>query len=114
MNNSHDWSPESWKCKKLRQGIAYPDERALTAALEQLGQLPPLVTSWEVERLKALLAQAQRGEAFLLQGGDCCEQFADCRSEAIVAKLKILLNMSMALTYGGKRRVIRVGRFAGQ
>ncbi len=114
MNTSHEWSPEAWKQKTLRQGIAYPDERALAAALEQLGQLPPLVTSWEVERLKGLLAQAQHGEAFLLQGGDCCEQFADCRSETIVAKLKILLNMSMALTYGGKRRVIRVGRFAGQ
>lgn len=114
MKAMNNWSPESWKQKPLRQGIAYPDERALAAALEQLGQLPPLVTSWEVEKLKALLAQAQRGEAFLLQGGDCCEQFADCRSEAIVAKLKILLNMSMALTYGGQRRVVRVGRFAGQ
>ena len=114
MSTTHEWSPESWKSKKLRQGIVYPDERALAETLEQLGRLPPLVTSWEVEKLKKLLAQAARGEAFLLQGGDCCEQFADCCSEVIVAKLKILLNMSLALTYGGKQRVVRVGRFAGQ
>jgi 3-deoxy-7-phosphoheptulonate synthase len=114
MKTSPDWAPDSWRRKHLRQGIAYPDEPALAGALEQLGQLPPLVTSWEVEKLKDELAQAARGEAFLLQGGDCCEQFADCRSESIVAKLKILLNMSMVLTYGAKRRVVRVGRIAGQ
>jgi len=110
----NDWSPDSWQRQKVQQAITYTDERALQRALRELAQRPPLVTSWEVETLKDLLAQAARGDAFLLQGGDCCERFADCRSEAIVAKLKILLNMSMVLTYGAKRRVIRVGRFAGQ
>jgi len=110
----NDWTPDSWKKKKLYQAITYPDEATLERALEVLARLPPLVTSWEVETLKGLLAQAARGEAFLLQGGDCSERFADCRPEPIVAKLKVLLNMSMVLTYGAKRRVIRVGRMAGQ
>jgi len=114
MNTSPDWSPDSWRRKLLRQGIDYPDESALAEALAQLSRLPPLVTSWEVEKLKGLLAQAARGEAFLLQGGDCSEQFADCRSEAIVAQLKILLSMSMVLAFGAQRRIVRVGRFAGQ
>ena len=108
------WTPDSWKQKTLRQAIGYPDGAALDRTLSALSHLPPLVTSWEVETLKGLLAQAARGEAFLLQGGDCSERFADCRSEAIVSQLKILLNMSMVLTYGSKRRVIRVGRIAGQ
>lgn len=108
------WTPDSWKQRSLRQAIGYPDGAALDRTLSALARLPPLVTSWEVETLKGLLAQAARGEAFLLQGGDCSERFADCRSEAIVAQLKILLNMSMVLTYGSKRRVIRVGRIAGQ
>jgi 3-deoxy-7-phosphoheptulonate synthase len=110
----NDWSPDSWKQKPIHQAVAYPDAQALERVLARISQLPPLVTSWEVETLKELLAQAARGEAFLLQGGDCAERFADCRSDTIVAHLKILLNMSMVLTYGAKRRIIRVGRFAGQ
>jgi 3-deoxy-7-phosphoheptulonate synthase len=76
--------------------------------------LPPLVSSWEIETLKQQLAQASRGELFLLQGGDCCESFDDCESSAIAYKLKILLQMSLVLVQGGRKRVIRVGRFAGQ
>ena len=66
--------------------------------------LPPLVTSWEVENLKGQLAEAGRGERFLLQGGDCCENFESCRSDLIANKLKILLKMSVVLTYGSRRR----------
>lgn len=110
----NDWKPDSWKQKKVYQAITYPDEQTLDRALEILSRLPPLVTSWEVERLKGLLAQAARGEAFLLQGGDCSERFADCRPEIIVAKLKVMLTMSIVLTYGAKCRVICVGRIAGQ
>ena len=79
----------------------------------ELSRLPPLVTSWEVESLKRQLAEAAQGERFLLQGGDCAESFAACESSAIAAKLKILLQMSLALVHGARRRVIRVGRFAG-
>lgn len=94
--------------------MQYPDPDALDAAVEELRRLPPLVTSWEIERLKGLVAQAQRGERFLLQGGDCAETLADCRPEPIANKLKILLQMSLVLIQGGKKPVIRVGRFAGQ
>ncbi len=82
--------------------------------MEEIAQLPPLVTSWEVEGLKEQIAAAARGEYFLLQGGDCAESFAECRSESIANKLKILLQMSLVLVLGTHRRVIRVGRFAGQ
>jgi 3-deoxy-7-phosphoheptulonate synthase len=82
--------------------------------VQKLRVLPPLVTSWEIERLKTQIAEAQEGKRFLLQGGDCAEQIDDCRSEPITNKLKILLQMSVVLVYAGKRPVIRVGRFAGQ
>jgi 3-deoxy-7-phosphoheptulonate synthase len=108
------WSPTSWKQKLLRQRVAYPDSGALTEALQALSLLPPLVTSWEIESLKDRLAAAQRNEVFLLQGGDCAERFADCRAEPIVAKLKVLLQVSLVLAYSTRCRVVRVGRFAGQ
>ena len=82
--------------------------------MARLRTLPPLVTSWEIENLKHQLAEAARGERLLLQGGDCSESFEDCESSAIASKLKILLQMSLVLVQGGKKRVIRLGRFAGQ
>jgi len=91
----------------------YGDQEALNDALCQLAKLPPLVTSWEIETLKRQLADAERGERFVLQGGDCSESFEDCESSAIAKKLKILLQMSLVLMQGGKS-IIRVGRFAGQ
>ncbi|MCC6427193.1 MAG: 3-deoxy-7-phosphoheptulonate synthase [Phycisphaerales bacterium] len=108
------WSPDSWKACRLAQGIEYPDAAALDASLARLASLPPLVTSWEIERLKLLITDAQQGRRFLLQGGDCAETLEDCRSESIASKLKILLQMSMVLVQGLKLPVIRVGRFAGQ
>jgi 3-deoxy-7-phosphoheptulonate synthase len=109
-----DWSPASWQQKSMAQKVAYPDPLAVEETLARLVKLPPLVTSWEVETLKAQLAEAARGERFLLQGGDCCETFDDCRSDTITSRLKILLKMSIILVYGCQQRVIRVGRFAGQ
>ena len=109
-----DWSPVSWQKKPAAQQPAYPDSMELKRVLAQLADLPPLVTSWEIENLKSQLADACRGERFLLQGGDCSESFADCESSAIASKLKILLQMSLVLVQGGKKRVIRIGRFAGQ
>src|ERR1039457_1518080 len=109
-----DWSPTSWQTRQAAQQPAYPDPDALHRALGQLAKLPPLVTSWEIENLKSQLAQATRGERFLLQGGDCSESFEDCESAAIASKLKILLQMSLVLVQGGKKRVTRIGRFAGQ
>jgi 3-deoxy-7-phosphoheptulonate synthase len=98
----------------VTQQPVYPDAKALEQALAQLSQLPPLVTSWEIENLKHQLAEAVRGERFLLQGGDCSESFAECESGAITRKLKILLQMSLVLVQGAKKRVIRLGRIAGQ
>jgi 3-deoxy-7-phosphoheptulonate synthase len=113
-STGREWSPTSWQAKPATQLPVYPDARALEHVLAQLGRLPPLVTSWEIENLKQQLAAATRGERFLLQGGDCSESFEDCESAAIASKLKILLQMSLVLVAGGKKRVIRIGRFAGQ
>ena len=82
--------------------------------MREMSRLPPLVTSWEIEMLKTQLAEAAAGERFLLQGGDCAETFDACDSANIASKLKILLQMSLVLVHGTRRRVIRVGRFAGQ
>ncbi len=112
--NREDWSPDSWRGYPVLQQPTYPDPEALERVLAELRQLPPLVTSWEIESLKSQLALAAEGKAFLLQGGDCAESFAECSSPAIAAKLKILLQMSLVLVFGSRQRVIRVGRFAGQ
>jgi 3-deoxy-7-phosphoheptulonate synthase len=108
------WSPESWRRRPALQQPEYPDPDALARAVGELSRLPPLVTSWEIETLKAQLAEAARGERFVLQGGDCAEIFADCRPDPITSKLKILLQMSLVLVHGTGLRVTRVGRFAGQ
>lgn len=109
-----DWAPDSWKRFPAAQQPAYPNLADVEAVVRQLSELPPLVTSWEVEALKSQLADAAEGRAFLLQGGDCAESFDDCTSTVIANKLKVLLQMSLVLVHGSQRRVIRVGRFAGQ
>jgi 3-deoxy-7-phosphoheptulonate synthase len=109
-----DWSPDSWQRRAALQQPLYPDPEAVDRVVAELSRLPPLVTSWEVESLKSQLASAAAGEQFLLQGGDCAESFLDCTADSITSKLKILLQMSLVLVHGGRRRVIRVGRFAGQ
>ena len=100
------WQPDSWQRRPALQQPLYPDPAAVDGVVEELSQLPPLVTSWEVEGLKAQLAEAQRGERFLLQGGDCAEMFADCSADAVTSKLKILLQMSLVLVHGSRKRVI--------
>jgi 3-deoxy-7-phosphoheptulonate synthase len=109
-----DWSPTSWRRKSAAQDVPYPDAPALEEVLEEMSRLPPLVTHYEVESLKRQLARAARGDAFLLQGGDCAESFDECLPDAIEAKLKILLQMSLVLVHGTRKPVVRVGRIAGQ
>ena len=109
-----DWSPTSWSAQPAEQQPTYRDPAQLARVVAELGRLPPVVVSWEVDALKRQIAEAQRGERFLLQGGDCAETFADCESGQIARKLKILLQMSLVLLHGLKKPVIRVGRFAGQ
>jgi len=108
------WSPSTWRERAASQQPFYPDQDRLDAVVDELSGLPPLVTSWEIERLKSQLAEAADGRRFLLQGGACAERFDQCSAPIITNKLKVLLQMSLVLTYGLKRRIIRVGRFAGQ
>jgi 3-deoxy-7-phosphoheptulonate synthase len=92
----------------------YPDAATLRRVLDELSHLPPLVTSWEVNHLRGQLAEAQAGKHFVLQGGDCAESFADCESGIVANRLKVLLQMSLVLVHGLRRKVVRIGRFAGQ
>ncbi|HEY3860061.1 MAG TPA: 3-deoxy-7-phosphoheptulonate synthase class II [Gammaproteobacteria bacterium] len=110
----HPWKPDSWRNRVAGQQPLYPDAAAVERALAQISRLPPLVTWGEIDKLRQQIAEAQRGERFLLQGGDCAESFDDCTGEPIANKLKILLQMSLVLVHGLKKRVIRVGRLAGQ
>ena len=109
-----EWHPASWQGKPAQQQPTYPDPVALDSTVAALSRLPPLVVSWEIEALKEQIAAAQRGERFVLQGGDCAETFEDCQSDNIAKKLKILLQMSLVLVYGLKKPIVRIGRIAGQ
>ncbi len=108
------WTPSSWSACKMDKPYAYPDLAQLASARERLAQLPPLVTSGEIEKLREEIALAQIGKRFILQGGDCAEMLAECSSAPIANKLKILLQMSLVLIHGLRMPVTRVGRFAGQ
>ena len=109
-----DWRPGSWRDYPALQQATYPDEEALAAALAKLADLPPLVTSWEILSLREQIAEAQEGKRFVLQGGDCAETFEEVCSPLITNRLKVLLQMSLALIHGLQMPVVRVGRFAGQ
>lgn len=106
--------PDAWKRKPALQQPAYPSAGEYEETLAKIRALPPLVSPGEVANLKSKLALAGRGQAFILQGGACAERFLDCRGEAIAAKLKILLQMSVILAYGARKPVLRIGRIAGQ
>ncbi|MBS0228813.1 MAG: 3-deoxy-7-phosphoheptulonate synthase class II [Proteobacteria bacterium] len=108
------WTPDTWRARAGVQMPSYPDAEALENSFNELKALPPLVTSREILSLKQQLADAQEGKAFLLQGGDCAETFAECSSDTITNRLKVLLQMSLVLVHGLKLPVVRVGRFAGQ
>lgn len=109
-----DWHPGSWRGFPAFQQPSYDDGVRASDYLAKLKAYPPLVFHGEVDTLKRQLADAQAGKRFLLQGGDCAERFMDSTPEAITTKLKILLQMSVVLGYGGRCPVIKVGRMAGQ
>lgn len=111
---SDNWTPDSWRQFEAEQQPTFEDEVQLSEVVRELGSKPPLVTPWEVDRLRGQLAQASKGKRFLLQGGDCAERFNECRPDIIANRLKVLLQMSLVLVYGLRMPVIRVGRFAGQ
>jgi 3-deoxy-7-phosphoheptulonate synthase len=108
------WTPDSWRTRPALQQPTYPDPAALERVLGELGKLPPIVVSWEIDNLRERLAAAQRGDAFVLQGGNCAETFADCESDVIVNHIKIMLQMSLVLIHGLKKPIVRIGRLAGQ
>lgn len=114
FSEKNEWRPASWQEYEAKQQATYPDQVALQEALDELSGLPPLVTSWEILSLREQIAQAQEGKRFFLQGGDCAESFAECNSEVITNRLKVILQMSLVLTHGLQKPVVRVGRFAGQ
>ncbi|KAK6062614.1 Phospho-2-dehydro-3-deoxyheptonate aldolase [Seiridium cupressi] len=109
-----DWAPESWREKPIKQCPDYPDIKALRRATGELNQLPPIVHPHEINKLKQSLKEVAEGKAFLLQGGDCAELFDYCRQDTIESKIKLLLQMSLVLIRGTNRKVVRIGRMAGQ
>ncbi|MBW4983450.1 3-deoxy-7-phosphoheptulonate synthase class II [Mameliella sp. CS4] len=109
-----EWQKSNWRAKPRVQMPEYTDAEALHAVEAQLAKYPPLVFAGEARTLKNHLAAAGRGEAFLLQGGDCAESFDQFSADAIRDTFKVMLQMAMVLTYGAKVPVVKVGRMAGQ
>lgn len=109
-----NWTPRSWRELPIQQQPTYADQAAVDAAEETLSSFPGLVHRGEINRLTSQLAEAAEGRRFVLQGGDCAERFIDLNARFIANKLRILLQMSVVLTWGAQIPVVRVGRMAGQ
>src|ERR1017187_1082941 len=111
---TNDWVPASWRSRPITQSPTWPDTDHLARVEAQLATKPPLVFAGEVRRLREHLGQVAEGKAFLLQAGDCAESFDEGSADAIRDKLKVILQMAVALTYAARVPVIKVGRIAGQ
>src|SRR5690554_7533847 len=111
---AENWKPESWRAKPVKHLPAYPDDAALAAVEARLRSYPPLVFAGEARKLKADLAEVCEGRAFLLQGGDCAESFAEFSADNIRDTFRVLLQMAVVLTFAGASPVVKVGRIAGQ
>jgi 3-deoxy-7-phosphoheptulonate synthase len=111
---SERWSPSSWRAKPIQQVPVYPDQQALKVVEQQLAGFPPLVFAGEARKLKSALAKVAAGEAFLLQGGDCAESFAEHSADNIRDFFRLFLQMAVVLTFAGASPVVKVGRVAGQ
>src|ERR1700692_5107840 len=108
------WAPDSWRKKPILQVPDYPDRAALAETEKQLATFPPLVFAGEARSLKKALARVASGDAFLLQGGDCAESFAEHGANNIRDFFRIFLQMAVVLTFAGASPVVKVGRIAGQ
>ncbi|MEE9313710.1 MAG: 3-deoxy-7-phosphoheptulonate synthase class II [Rhizobiaceae bacterium] len=108
------WSPNSWRSKPSVQMPNYPDQSALEATEARLASFPPLVFAGEARALKDQLARVSRGEAFLMQGGDCAESFAEHGADNIRDFFRVFLQMAVVLTFGASKPVVKLGRIAGQ
>jgi len=109
-----NWQPSSWRELPIRQVPAYPDPAKLTAVETRLAAQPPLVFAGEAQRLKRQLGEVAEGRAFLLQGGDCAESFAEFSADSIRDSFKVILQMAVILTFGASMPIVKVGRVAGQ
>ncbi|KAI8098729.1 DAHP synthetase [Halteromyces radiatus] len=114
MAATNEWTPYSWKSKPIVQDVVYQDQKNVDRVIGKLRTLPPLVSTKEIDDLREQLRQVALGESFLLQGGDCAELFDYCSQDPIEAKLKVLLQMSLVLVWGGRTPVTRIARMAGQ
>src|SRR5690606_20846356 len=114
MGTSNPWTPEAWRQFEGRQMPVYADAQALEAVEKELQSYPPLVFAGEARRLKDELAEVAAGRAFLLQGGDCAESFAEFHPNNIRDTFRVLLQMAVVLTFASKLPVVKVGRMAGQ
>jgi 3-deoxy-7-phosphoheptulonate synthase len=112
--SSAAWNPNSWRDCPIRQVPTYPDVTKLEEMETRLGKYPPLVFAGEARRLKAQLALAAEGKAFVLQGGDCAESFSDFTANIIRDTFRVLLQMAVVLTFGASLPVVKMGRMAGQ
>ncbi len=108
------WTPNSWRACPIRQVPAYPDTSKLEAMEAKIGRYPPLVFAGEARRLKAHLALAAEGKAFVLQGGDCAESFSEFTANSFRDTFRVLLQMAVVLTFGASLPVVKMGRMAGQ
>src|SRR6478672_10453741 len=108
------WTPDSWRAKPIEQAPVYPDLGALGDVERQLAGFPPLVFAGEARKLKKALAKVQAGEAFLLQGGDCAESFAEHSADNIRDFFRVFLQMAVVMTFAAASPVVKVGRVAGQ
>ena len=108
------WTPDSWRAKPVKQMPEYKDQAALEATEAELAAMPPLVFAGEARSLQKKLARVANGEAFLLQGGDCAESFAEFSANHIRDTFRVLLQMAVVMTYGGSLPVVKMGRIAGQ
>nr|GEU64367.1 phospho-2-dehydro-3-deoxyheptonate aldolase 2, chloroplastic-like [Tanacetum cinerariifolium] len=108
------WTPESWQSKPALQLPEYPDKNEVESVLKILESYPPIVFAGECRKLEERLGEAARGDAFLLQGGDCAESFKEFKTDNIRDTFRLLLQMSVVLMFGGQMPVIKVGRMAGQ
>lgn len=108
------WELDSWRTKPIKQQPAYPDAGAVNSVESTLRSLPPLVSPEEIRQLKSELANAAHGKAFLLQGGDCAESFAEFNETNLRSFFRVLIQMTIALMYGAGSPVVKVGRIAGQ
>jgi 3-deoxy-7-phosphoheptulonate synthase len=108
------WAPDTWRARPIKQAPDYPDAAAVTSVEKVLRNYPPLVFAGEARRLKGLLGNVAEGRAFLLQGGDCAESFAEFHPNNIRDTFRVLLQMAVVLTFGAACPVVKVGRLAGQ